>query len=62
MPFAAILTTIVALPLSSLAVTGYAFRYSGYAHASHRRQGPCSVLLAYKTTFAAILTAYKVSP
>ena len=32
MPFAAILTANTALPLSSLAVTGYAFHYLGNIH------------------------------
>ena len=34
MPFAAISTTNTAIPLSPMAVTGSAFRYSGHAHAS----------------------------
>ena len=62
MPFVAILTANMALPWSSLAVTGYAFRYSGHACTLHQQQGPCSIFLVIngaKDSFTAILTAYK---
>ena len=40
MPFAAILTVNIASTLSSLAVTGDTFCYSGHANALYQWQGP----------------------
>ena len=64
--FAAILTTIIALPWSSLAVTEDAFCYLGRTHVLYQQQRPFSVLLVYcraqKTPFAFLLTANTALP
>ena len=53
MPLVSILTTNTTLPLSSFALTGEAFYYSGHARALYQQQGPCSVLLVLYNVYNA---------